>query len=144
MDAKKQIKDLFKQAVNILSHDYKGSSLTDIFVLVDEESGELSIYDDEQNCIAKAIVEDWQIASDKEAVNYAAVLRTVVEEMDDADLFQSLDVYTPFSINYADEDFIVIEELLLIEDDSIIRMEDDFLKRIDREFDEFLDKLLKE
>lgn len=143
MDVGSEIRDLFIKAIDSLSHDYKGSSLTDVFVLVDEDSGELSIFDDEENCMIKGIIHAWE-NNDCGNVNYASELREVVQKMDDEDLFESLDLYTPFSINFADEDFIVIEELLLIDDDSTIRLEDDFLKRIDKEFDEFLDKLLKD
>ncbi|GAB6012949.1 hypothetical protein [Viscerimonas tarda] len=144
MDAKLELRNIFSKAIKILSEQYKGSSLTDIFVLIDEESGELSVYDDEENCLVKEFVENWDRHSAEKEINYVGLLRTVVQEMDSENLFSSLEVYTPFSINLADEDFIVQEELLLIEDDSIIRLENDFMKRIDKEFDEFLDNLLKE
>lgn len=142
MAAQQEIRNLFLEAVNFLSSYYQGSSLTDIFVLVDEESGELSIFDDENNSIVKRAIKEWE--NPEQEINYVKELKAVVQQMDEEDLFKSLEIYTPFSINFADEDFIVIEELLLIEDDSIVRLEDEFLKRMDKEFDEFLDNLLKE
>lgn len=142
MKTKQEIQNVFSAAIESLSKEYKGSSLTDVFVLIDEDSGELSIFDDEENCVAKEIIEGWIDPSSE--INYAAALKPVIKEMNDAGRFSSLEIYTPFSINLADEDFIVVEELLLIEDESIIRLEDDFLKRIDKEFDDFLDKLLKD
>ena len=144
MDAKSEIRNVFAEAVDSLTNDYKGSSLTDIFVLVDEESGELSVYDDEENNVARGIIQSWEDPEGNKNIHYASALREVVMKMDDEGCFSSLDVYTPFSINLADEDFIVKEELLLIEDDSVIRIENDFMDRMDREFDEFLDKLLNE
>ena len=142
MKARQEIKRLFQEAITSLNNDYKGSSLTDIFVVVDEDSGEISIFDDEENNIANGIIHNWR-DSDKKPINYTEELRAVVTEMDDEDCFSTLELYTPFSINLADEDFVVIEELLLIEDESIIRIEDEFIKRMDKEFDDFLDKLLK-
>ncbi len=139
----KDIHSLLTEAVQSLSKNYKGSSLTDVFLLVDEASAELSIYDDEQNCVAQGIIEGWE-SDGQQDVSYVGDLKKVIQNMDNESAFSALDVYTPFSINLADEDFIVIEELLLIDDDSIIRMEDDFLKRMDKEFDEFLERLLKE
>ena len=144
MEAKLEIRNLFLKAIEILSNQYEGSSLTDIFVLVDEESGELLIYDDEQNCHVKGFIDSWASRENDKEINYAKVLRTVVQEMNKENLFSSLEVYTPFSINLSDEDFIVLEELLLIEDESIIRLETDFMKRMDKEFDEFLARLLKD
>ena len=45
------IKSTFQQAIDSLATDYKGSSLTDIFIVVDKESGEVAFYDDEENII---------------------------------------------------------------------------------------------
>lgn len=145
MDTKLEVRNVFLKTIESLSNEYQGSSLTDIFILIDEESGELSVYDDEENLIVKEIIKEWEIAaSEDKDVNYIRTLRAVIEKMDDEDLFSVLDIYTPFSISLADENFIVQEELLTIEDDSVIRLESDFMKRMDKEFDEFLEKLLKE
>ncbi|WP_221411537.1 hypothetical protein [Dysgonomonas sp. 216] len=141
---KSKIKDVLSDAINSLINNYQGSSLTDIFLIVDEECGELSVFDDEQNLLSKSIIEEWEQFDDEHPINYSKALREVVVEMDDNGYFNSLEVYTPFSINFSDEDFIVLDELLTIEDDSIIRIESDFMKRMDKEFDEFLDQLLNE
>ncbi|MFV0468952.1 MAG: hypothetical protein ACK5MK_08520 [Dysgonomonas sp.] len=148
-EAKQQLKRILTDAVNSLSTNYKGSSLTDIFLIVDPESGEIEVFDDEENCIIKEIVNAWEdqdLIDDDDVCNtaYARDLREVVAEMDNEDLFSSLNVFTPFSINLADENFAVQEELLLIEDASVIRVEKEFMQRLDKEFDDFLDKLLKE
>lgn len=148
-EAQQEIKAVLSKAIDSLSKNYAGSSLTDIFVLVDQDSGELSVYDDEENCVAKGIISSWaqlQCSEDPECPDsvYARDIRTVISQMDEEDAFSKLDIYTPFSINLADEDFIVSEELLLIEDDSVVRIESEFMERMDKEFDEFLDNLLKD
>lgn len=145
MNTEKEIQNLFQDAISSLSEGYKGSSLTDLFVIVDEGCGELSIFDDEENIVAKSIITEWEHYDGGESnPDYATQIKSVITKMNDGGYFEKLDLYTPFSINLADEDFIVLEELLLIEDDSIIYIENDFLKRMDKEFDDFLDKLLKE
>lgn len=139
------IKETFLQAIDILAKDYKGNSLTDIFITVDKESGEVSFYDDEENRVAEIVVFDWVDKSeelgDEEVIS---VLREATEELDKNQMFASLDIYKPFSVNYADENFAVIEELLLINEESIVQIDDDLMDKLDREFDEFLDRLLKE
>lgn len=139
------IKSTFQEAINSLSEGYKGSSLTDIFITVDKESGEVSFYDDEENKVAEIVVFDWVNKVDglgDEAV--IAVLRDVTEQLDNEDLFSSLELFKPFSVNYADDNLEVIEELLLISEESAIKIDNDLMEKFDREFDEFLDKLLKE
>lgn len=138
----KEISKVLTEAINGLNEGYAGSSLTDIFLVVDKDSGSLSVFDDEENLLSQIIVEAWASEDDDQVI--ARQLREVVEQFHMDNKFDTLDVFKPFSINIADENLIVQEELLVIEDDSVIRIENDFLSRIDKEFDDFLDKLLKE
>ena len=139
------IKDTFLTAIDALDKGYKGSSLTDIFITVDKESGEVAFYDDEENKVAEIVVFDWvNKFDDLSDETVISILRDVTEHLDDDDKFSSLDLFKPFSVNYADDNFNVIEELLLINDDSSIKMDNDLLEKFDKQFDEFLDRLLKE
>ncbi len=137
-----EIAKALTEAIDSLKEDYAGSSLTDIYLVVDKDSGELSIYDDEENLLSQIIIEAWAELDDEAEIEEA--LGQVVTQFDDEDRFGALELYKPFSISVADENFVVKKELLVIEDDSIVRLENDFMERIDKEFDDFLDKLLKE
>lgn len=139
------IKATFQQAIETLASNYQGSSLTDIFIVVDKESGEVAFYDDEENKVGEIVVFDWVDKVDEltdEAV--ASVLRDVTVQLDDENMFTSLDLFKPFSVNYSDDNFLVIEELLQINEDSIVTLDNDLMEKFDREFDAFLEKLLKE
>lgn len=138
------LKGSFTEVINVLANNYQGSSFDDIFITVDKESGEVSFYDDEENRIETIVIDRWINQSGLPDEKIASVLRVVVEELDDNDRFVPLEIYKPFSISYADENMEVIEELLLIEDDSSLHTDNDLLERFDKEFDDFLDKLLKE
>lgn len=140
--ANKEIANALAEAIDNLKNDYAGSSLTDIYLVVDKDSGELSIYDDEENLLSQVLVEAWVELDDDTEIENA--LSEVVAKFDDEDRFGALDLYKPFSISLADENFVVQKELLVIEDDSIVRLENDFMERIDKEFDDFLNKLLNE
>lgn len=143
-DISQLIKKTFSKAIESLSSNYQGSSLTDIFIVVDKESGEVAFYDDEENKVAEIVVFDWvDKVGQLDDESIALVLREVVMELDDENAFDSLDIYKPFSVNYSDDGFIVIEEILLINDDSTIDLTNGMMEKFDREFDEFLEKLLK-
>lgn len=137
-----EISKALTEAIDMLKNDYKGSSLTDIFFVVDKDSAELSIYDDEENLLSQRIIDAWINIKDDSII--PRQLKEVVEQFDSENKFDELETYKPFSINLADENFIVQKELLTIEDDSIIKLDNNFMERIDKEFDDFLDKLLKE
>lgn len=144
-DISQLIKKTFTKAIESLSNNYQGSSLTDIFILVDKESGEVSFYDDEENKVAEIVVFDWVDKIDQlDDEKVALTLRKVAMELDDENAFDSLDVYKPFSVNYSDDGFMVIEELLLINDESTIDLTSSMMEKFDREFDDFLEKLLKD
>ena len=49
----------------------------------------------------------------------------------------------PLSVSLTDEDFVVIEELLFIDDD-MLRLDDPLLKDLDADLDDFLAKLLSD
>lgn len=139
------IRSTFVEAIDTLSKDYQGSSLTDVFITVDKESGEVAFYDDEENKVAEIVIFDWvdkveELSDDK----VISILREVTEDLDKEEMFSSLDLYKPFSVNYADENLEVIEELLLINEDSTIKLDNDLMEKFDREFDDFLNKLLNE
>lgn len=139
------IRSTFVEAIDILSKDYQGSSLTDVFITVDKESGEVVFYDDEENKVAEIVIFDWvdkveELSDDK----VISILREVTEDLDKEEMFSSLDLYKPFSVNYADDNLEVIEELLLINEDSTIKLDNDLMEKFDREFDDFLNKLLNE
>lgn len=137
-----EISQCITEGIKSLTDNYKGSSLTDIYLVVDADNAELYIYDDEENLLSQKNIDLWDTIEDESHI--VQQLKNAVQNCDENHLFDSLDVYKPFSVNYADENFLVKEELLLIEDDSIIRIESNFMNKIDKEFDDFLQKLLKE
>lgn len=136
-----QLNNAISEAIDYLEKSYRGNSLTDLYFIVDIDSNELTIYDDEQNLVNQTIITGWSDLTEDEIRNQ---LRVVLLDLDFDNKFDKLNVFKPFSVNFADDDFVVLEELLLIDDDSIVRIEDDFLKQIDQDFDDFLTKLMKE
>lgn len=143
-DVNRLIKNTFQEAIDNLSNDYQGTSLSNIYITVDKESGEVAFYDDEENKVADIVVFDWvdnQKLSDEAIIS---LLRNVSEQLDNESKFSPLELYAPYTISYADDNMSVIEEIMTISDDSDITFESDLMEKFDREFDEFLDKLLKE
>ena len=94
------IKNTFLKAIDSLAKDYQGSSLTDIFITVDKETGEVAFYDDEENKVAEIVIFDWVNKIDElsdEVVT--STLREATKQLDDEEKFSSLDVYKHFSVN---------------------------------------------
>lgn len=138
------IEALFSAAIDKLTQEENGSFLSDIYVQVDRETGELQIFDEEENLVEKNVIFDWVNNADEEdAFNkrVAATLKAVLTVLQTKGAFEKPCFMKPFSVSLTDEDFVVVEELLFIDED-LLRLDDPFLKNLDEELKDFLDKLL--
>jgi hypothetical protein len=113
-------------------------------VQADAESGELQIYDDEEHLIEKIVIFDWVNSNEEEnAFNkrVAASVKAVLTILSTKNIFDVPRFMKPLSVSLTDEDFVVIEELLFIDDD-MLRLDDPLLKDLDADLDDFLANLL--
>ena len=116
--------------------------VTDIHLLVSPESGELVAFDDDDNEINRAVIEDWiGYQGEDFYAEAASTLRERIEAMKDC--MDSLSILKPYSFVLVDEEKETLEELYIVDDDTII-LDDELLKGLDDELDDFLKKLLEE
>ena len=136
------IENAFTSAVEKLAKDESGNFISDLYVQADAESGELQIYDDEEHLIEKIVIFDW-VNSNEEAFNkrVAASVKAVLTILSTKNIFDVPRFMKPLSVSLTDEDFVVIEELLFIDDD-MLRLDDPLLKDLDADLDDFLANLL--
>lgn len=106
-------------------------------------SGELSIFNDEDEELARTTIEEW-INYEGEDFNSDTerTLSTLLNEMKSAGDFDQMTNLKPFSFVLVDEDKETLAELLLMDDDTLM-VSDELLKGLDEELDEFLKKLLE-
>lgn len=138
------IENTFTSVIEKLNKDESGNLISDLYVQADAESGELQIYDDNEQLIDKVVIFDWVNSKDGEREfnkRVSATLKAVLTILSTKDAFDKPRFSKPFSISMTDEDFVVIEELLFIDDD-MLRLDDPLLKDLDAELDDFLKNLL--
>ena len=131
------IENAFTSAVEKLAKDESGNFISDL-------SGELQIYDDEEHLIEKIVIFDWVNSNEEEnAFNkrVAASVKAVLTILSTKNIFDVPRFMKPLSVSLTDEDFVVIEELLFIDDD-MLRLDDPLLKDLDADLDDFLANLL--
>lgn len=134
----------FTSAIGKLTADDSNSYHSDLYVQADPESGELQIYDEEERLLDKTIVFDWvdcPCDEDKFNKQVANTLKSVLTLLVSKNIFDSPHITKPFSVSLTDEDFVVIEELLFL-DDEVLRADDPLLKDLDADLDDFLANLL--
>lgn len=140
------IETAFTAAISKLVKSDSGSLVSDIYVQVDSESGEVQIYDDEEHLLEKTTIFDWVNSKEaEEAFNkrVAATLKAVLTVLSTKKAFEHSCFMKPLSVSLTDDDFLVVEELLFLDDD-LLRLDDPLLKDLDADLDLFLDKLLSD
>jgi hypothetical protein len=140
------IETAFGKALENLSNEKDGALISDLYVQVDRESGELSIFDDAEKEIKKIVLYDWIKSQEEESVftkKVASSVKAALTTLSSKGTFDDIRFVKPFSVSLTDDDFVVIEELLFI-DDELFRLDDPLLKDLDKELDEFLKNLLSD
>jgi CRISPR/Cas system-associated protein Cas7 (RAMP superfamily) len=138
------IENTFTSAIKRLTNNEAGSVVSDLYVQADAESGELQIFDEDENLLGKVVIFDW-VNSEEESFDKkaSATLKSVLTLLTAKEAFAHSRFLKPFSVSLVDEDFVVIEELLFI-DDNTFRLDDPLLKDLDEDLDNFLEGLLSD
>ncbi len=138
-----QLGNTIKKAVSRYNCACEQTIVTDIHLQANPTSGELVIFNDEDEELARTTIEEWMnyegedFNSDTERT-----LSTLLNEMKSAGDFDKMTNLKPFSFVLVDEDKETLAELLLMDDDTLM-VNDELLKGLDEELDEFLKKLLE-
>jgi len=138
------IESAIKEAVCQLSGNNEQTIVTDIHILPKQDSGELCIFNDDEEELSKVIVEEW-VENDTEdfSQNVERILRATLNKLKEAGIFDNLTLLKPYSVVLVDEEKESITDLLLMDDDTVL-VNDELLKGLDEELDDFLKKLLED
>ena len=120
----------------------EASLLTDIHIRVTQDTGEVMAFDDDERELTRCVVEQWIDNKDDDFYEgVATTLRSILNNR--KDLIEQMSVLKPYSFVLEDDDREAIEELYLVDDDIVI-LNDELMSDLDKDLDDFLDKLLKE
>jgi hypothetical protein len=118
--------------------------VTDIHLQPNPTSGELLMFDDDDNELASTTIDEWVSYDaddfDKEAER---TLSSVLNKLKNNGDFEHLTIMEPYSFVQIDEDKETTCELLLMDNDTFI-VNDELLKGLDEELDNFLKDLLEQ
>lgn len=119
--------------------------LTDIYVSVKCDDLLLSIYDDSENVLFKNTIDEWAELKENADFEQNVIdsLRKVLNNESLIKEFESLDTDVPFSVVLVNDDHEPVEDLIMIDKD-IIFLDDEFIQKMDRELDDFFEKLMSD
>lgn len=118
--------------------------VTDIHLQPSSESGELIIFDDDDQELSRTIINEWvEYESDDFYTVVEPILRAEVEALKESGKLEKLCLMKPYSFVLVDEDKETVAELLLVDEDETLLLNDELLKGLDEELDAFLKDLLE-
>ena len=144
MPLRKQTQESLRNAINDMAKKYitaETAMVTDFHIYVNGDNGTLTIYDDDDNSLARVHIKEWENVHDEKL--FEKVLRGELAKMQEEGIFESINIVKPYSFVLVDEDKEAIVDLLYIDDDTLI-LSEDLLKGFDEEMNEFLKQLLEE
>ena len=133
-----------KEALGRYNGNGEESVLTDIHLHPEQESGELVIYDDDDELLARTVVREWvNYEGDDFYAQAEPLLRAEISKLKEEGLLDRLSLMKPYSFVLVDSEKETVAELLLVDDDDTLFLNDELLKGLDEELDAFLKDLLE-
>lgn len=132
---------LRKVAAKYPQTDEEHCVLTDIHLLVNQDSGELLAYNDNDDELTRCVVEEW--IDNKSETFYddvQQILKGCIANLHD--VLDNLGLLKPYSFVLIGDDKETIAELYLVDDNTML-LDGDLMKGLDRDLDNFLNQLLE-
>lgn len=137
------IESAIQKAVGKYACGCEQTVVTDIHLQPDQTSGQLNIFNDDDESLANAMVEEWATyEGDDFLESVQPALRSILSRMKEAGDFEKVTILNPYSFVLVDEDKETVAELLLVDDDTLL-VDGELLKGLDKELDDFLKDLLE-
>lgn len=133
-----------KEGIGHYAAGEKDSVITDIHLLPRQDSGELVIFDDDDEELARTIIDEWvDYESDDFYTQVELLLRSAVMTLKDEGALDKLCLLKPYSFVLVDDEKETVAELLLMDEEETMLLSDELLKGLDEELDTFLKELLE-
>ncbi len=122
--------------------DAESGVMTDLHIKVVQDSGELLAFDDDEQEINRCVVDQWIDNKDDDFYpQVAQLLREAIVSMKDK--MENLGIMKPYSFVMENDDGEHVSELYVVDDDTVI-IGGDLMQGLEKELDDFLDRLLDE
>ena len=146
MKTNEQMLHQIERAIRKIAEKFPASDetsvMTDIHIRVAQETGELVAFDDDDNEITRCIVEQW--IDNKDDDFYEQITPIIRRSIDrQKALAENMGILKPYSFVLEDDDKESIGELYVVDDELAI-IDTELMAGLDKELNDFFEKLLKE
>ena len=137
-----QVERTISKIIDKFPTNVEPTILTDIHLRANQETGELVAFDDDDKEITRTVIEQWINNQDE---NFYEKITGEIRKCIDRKKKQieKLSILKPYSFVLEDEEKENVAELFVVDDDTVI-IDPELMKDLDKDLDDFLEKLLKE
>ena len=120
------------------------SVVTDIYLQPNMQTSELSVFDDDDELLASAVIQEWENANPEEFQSGCELsLKKVLNQLSSEGAFASLPIMKPYSFVMVDADKETLAELLIVDEEETLFLNGELLQGLDDELNAFLKDLLE-
>lgn len=146
MEATQQTQQQIERAITKVVGKYSQLEepvLTDIYIQVKQESGEILVYNDDDVELHRCVIEEW-IGNTQEDFysQIVPVLSQCISNM--RSVVDSMQIMRPFSFVLIDEEHETVQDITYIDNEETVILDGKLLEGKDKELEEFLRHLLED
>lgn len=146
MEATQQTQQQIERAITKVVGKYSQLEepvLTDIYIQVKQESGEILVYNDDEVELHRCVIEEW-IGNTQEDFysQIVPVLSQCISNM--RSVVDSMQIMRPFSFVLIDEEHETVQDIIYIDNEETVILDGKLLEGKDKELEEFLRHLLED
>jgi len=136
-----QVERALRKVAQKYRQEVENLPLTDVYIQVRQESGELLVYNDDDVELTRCVVEEW-IGNTEEKFyeTVQPVLRQAIGNLKES--LENLHILKPYSFVLIDEERDTVAELYLVDDDTIL-LDGELMKGLGEDLDRFWENLSK-
>lgn len=137
-----QIERALRKAASKFSPEAECLPLTDLILQVKQESGELRIYDDDNNELTRCVIEEW---IDNQDENFYDEIRPILVESIKRikPVTENVAILKPYSYVLSNDEDELLGDLYLVDDDRII-LSGDLMEGLDDDLNHFWEEVARE
>ncbi len=136
-----QIERVLRKVADKFPTCEEATLLTDIHLRANQETGELVAFDDDDNEITRAIIDQWIGNTDDDFyTKITSTIRRCIEKQ--ACMVEHISILKPYSFVLEDDEHETIAELYVVDGDTVI-IDTELMSDLDEDLNEFLTKLLE-
>lgn len=138
------VASLLKEAISRYASGSESSVVTDIHLQPNQDSGELLIFNDNDEELARTIIDEWvEYTGDDFYAQVEPFLKAEIGAVKEEGRLDNLSLIKPYSFVLVDDEKETVAELMVVDDDETMFLDDELLKGLDEELDAFLKDLLE-